>query len=205
MKLRVILSKPNAGVVVLALLLAGGCNGPLPPPGTLHVGMAGSKGDPQIRNHSVYSDMTFNLNYGGPRQWLAWGAEEWKDGKPSPVQAWKRYAYTRQRQILSFSIQDERFNGKPPGYGLLMDLKYESSTGGSEKSGGGLTLPNPDLPLAWTASIPGAAMDIQSGQEKAVWALFKHTRPFEAQEGLALEELASRAAWAVLVKVRMEN
>jgi hypothetical protein len=195
----------KARAAVLAAIALSGCGSGLPPEGTLRVDVGGSKPSSQLRPHSGYSNATLNLSYAGPRKWLAWGVEAWKEGKPSPVDTWKRYGYSHPRQVLSFSIQDENFQGKPPACGILMELKYESGFGGSEKAGGGLTWPSPSLARAWTLSLPGGSLEFPGEQEKAVWGLFQHSGVLEAREGGSLEELAGRAEWAVLLKVRMED
>src|SRR5687767_9091301 len=99
---------------LLAAVALFGCGSPLPPVGTLQVEVADSKRTPQIRAHSSYSNMALNLSYAGPHPWLAWGVEHWTQGKPAPVRDWQRYQFDHPRKLLSFSIQDENFQGKPP-------------------------------------------------------------------------------------------
>jgi len=177
-----------------------------PPAGVARFNLPGPKGAGVTAiPYSGKAELPLTVSYSGPRTMFEWNTQAWGGGKPNPITTHSLEKLADARQQATLSIQDQLFNGKSF-YTVTYSFRRRSLLGGSAMGSGSFSESIPDKSSPWIATLaPQGPVDVPDGSNAPLWAIVGHRERLDLPPGSSLETWASKADWAILVRVRMDR
>jgi hypothetical protein len=145
------------------------------------------------------------VSYSGPRTIFEWNTESWVGGKPKPITAHSLENLEDARQEATFSIQDRVSKGERF-YSVGFSFQRSSLLGGSSRGSGSFSESIPDKSSPWIALlVPPGPLDVPEGSSVPLWGIVGHRERLDLPPDSPLETWASKADWAILIRVRLDR
>lgn len=180
--------------------------GSRPPAGVARFSLPGPKGG--AVTPSAYSgklEIPLTVSYSGPMKIFEWATQSWVGGKPKPISSHALENIGDAVQDARFSIGDRVVDGKPY-YAVGFSTRRTSFLGGSSSGSGSFTEAIPDKSSPWIVTLVlHGPVDVPEGPGVPLLGIIGHRERLDLPAGSSLEEWASKADWAILVRVRLDH
>jgi hypothetical protein len=177
-----------------------------PPAGVARFRLPGPKGAGVTATpYSGKAALPLTVSYSGHRTIFEWNTQTWLVGKPNPITAHGLENLDDARQQATFSIQDRLVNGKPY-YAVAYSFRRSSLLGGSSTGSGSFSESIPDQTSPWIATLAlQGPVDLADGSSVSLWGIVGHRERLNLPPDSPLEAWASKADWAILIRVRLDR
>ena len=141
-----------------------------------------------------------DFDYAGPMQFVEFEAQVWTKGMALPGSRTNREVIRGPRNTLTLEIGGAHPQANFP-YHLKSELRNEGTTTSSM-----LPLKIPGAVSGWGATlVAGKTIDLPAGGSVPLWVFLMHRERLELPAAASLEEWASKADAALLIRGKLAN